>query len=163
MAKKISDRIGQSPSEEIAIPTGDEWIPVAEPQGTSPETYLPKIIQISSLPSGSTADFRTITADATLAISDAGGVVYCNIAGSPPASVVLTVPTNASVPFDVNTLLNAALLENAGSAISPATTLTIQGATGVTINGVSAGLVVLTTPYSAVALHKIGTDEWTVL
>ncbi len=90
---------------------------------------------------------RTVTGSSTLAIGDANAAIYFT-GGS---ASVLTIPTNASVAFATDTQVEVWEL-GAGA-------LTITAASGVTLNGVSAGSY---TPaqYSRTALRKTGTNAW---
>lgn len=84
----------------------------------------------------------------TLALTDANDIVTMDNA----SANTLTVPANASVAFPVGTIISVIQI-GAGAT-------TITGATGVTINGVSAGSATLTAQHSAVSLAKIGADTW---
>jgi hypothetical protein len=67
-------------------------------------------------------------------------------------AIDVTIPTNASVAFPIGTKINL-MREGAGLP-------TITGATGVTVNGVSAGSVDINTRYQGCTLTKRGTDTW---
>ena len=84
----------------------------------------------------------------TLVLGDAGHLVTLTNA----SPITLTVPTNASVEFPTGTTVAVAQL-GAG-------TVTIEGDTGVTINGVSAGSADVSAQYGAAALTKLGTNTW---
>jgi hypothetical protein len=84
----------------------------------------------------------------TLVLGDAGKVVTMSNA----SANTLTIPTNASVAYDVGTVINVMMI-GAG-------TTTIAGDTGVTVNGTSAGSVDVSAQYQGVALLKIATDSW---
>lgn len=86
----------------------------------------------------------------TLVLSDASKTVTMSNA----SAQTLTIPTNASVAFATNTIINVLQL---GAA-----TCTITGDTGVTVNGVSAGSVDIGNQYSGAVLIKIGTDTWII-
>ena len=64
----------------------------------------------------------------------------------------LTIPANASVAFDVGTVINVIQI---GAGVT-----TIEGDTGVTVNGVSAGSGDINTRYQGVSLLKVATDTW---
>lgn len=83
----------------------------------------------------------------TLALSDAAKSVTMSNA----SANTLTIPTNASVTFPTWTRLDIWM---GGAGVT-----TVQGDTGVTVNGVSGGSVALT-QYSGVSIVKVGTDEW---
>jgi hypothetical protein len=84
------------------------------------------------------------TASYTLVLTDAGKVVECNNS----SAMTLTVPTNASVAFEVGTVINVyAMTTNA---------VTIAGDTGVTVR--NAGIIA--DQYVEVSLRKRATDEW---
>ena len=84
----------------------------------------------------------------TLVLSDAGKTVYMNNA----SANTLTIPTNASVAFPSDTVINI-VMEGAGAT-------TVTGDTGVTVNGVSAGSGAINTQYQGVTLQKRSTDTW---
>jgi uncharacterized protein (DUF2126 family) len=86
----------------------------------------------------------------TLALTDQGDLVTMNNA----SANTLTIPTNASVAFPTGTIVNVAQI-GAGAT-------TVEGDTGVTLNGVSAGGAALNEQYSQVSLVKIGTDAWLI-
>lgn len=87
----------------------------------------------------------------TLVIGDAGDLVTMDNA----SANTLTIPANASVAFAVGTVIAVAQI-GAGAT-------TIEGASGVTVNGVSAGSGDLTARWGAVTLVKTGTDAWLAL
>ncbi len=70
------------------------------------------------------------------------------------ASNTLTVPPNSGVAFIVGTKINI-MMEGAGVT-------TILGDTGVIINGVSAGSVVINNQYQGATITKRATDTWIV-
>jgi len=84
----------------------------------------------------------------TLVLTDNGKYITMNNA----AANTLTIPTNASVAFDVGAVIMVAQI-GAGAT-------TITASTGVTLNGVSAGSGALSAQYAGVSLLKIGTDAW---
>jgi hypothetical protein len=87
----------------------------------------------------------------TLVLTDADNkTVWMNNA----SANTLTVPTNASVAFPVGTKINV-MMEGAG-------TTTIDGDTGVTVNGVSGGAVAINTQNQGATLTKRATDTWIV-
>lgn len=86
----------------------------------------------------------------TLALSD-----YYNMVTMDNASAnTLTIPTNAAVSFPLYTRIEVVML-GAG-------TTTIEGDTGVTLNGVSAGSGDINTQFQGACLTKIGTDTWII-
>lgn len=84
----------------------------------------------------------------TLVLGDASKLVSMSNA----SANTLTIPTNASVAFPVGTTI-VVMMKGAG-------TTTITGATGVTVNGVSAGSGDLSAQWGAVSLYKSATDTW---
>jgi hypothetical protein len=84
----------------------------------------------------------------TLVLADRGQTVTMSNA----SANTLTIPANASVAFDVGTVINVIQL-GAGAT-------TIEGDTGVTLNGVSAGSGAINNQYQGVSLLKIATDTW---
>lgn len=102
------------------------------------------------------ADVETTTVNAqtgttyTLALTDRGQTVTMDNA----SANTLTIPTNASVAFAVGSVVTV-IQKGAGVT-------TIAGATGVTVNGVSAGSGDMSAQWQGVAVMKIATDEWIV-
>jgi hypothetical protein len=89
---------------------------------------------------------RTVTASATLALTDTSKVVAVNSAGA----TTITVPANATVAFPVGALVGVFNL-GAGTA-------TVEGAGGVTVRNEGDVL-----QYQEVSLRKRGTDEWVMV
>lgn len=85
-----------------------------------------------------------------LVLTDAGKVVSVSVETD---ANTLTIPAEASVDFDVGTMIYALML-NTGVT-------TITGDTGVSVNGVSAGTIALT-QYGMALLYKRGADDWIV-
>jgi hypothetical protein len=85
----------------------------------------------------------------TFVLADFGKMVSLNNAGA----IALTVPTNASVAFPVNQILNIAQL-GAGQ-------VTVAGAGGVTVNG-TPGLK-LRAQYSAASLWQYAANTWLLM
>lgn len=86
----------------------------------------------------------------TLVLTDAGKI----ITATNGSAQTYTIPANASVAFPVGTIINVI---QAGSGV-----VTLEGDTGVTVNGTSAGSVDTTTQYQGAALLKTGADEWII-
>lgn len=95
---------------------------------------------------------RTVTADFTLQASDAGCVVFVN-GSSYSTTILCTVPTNASVPIPIGTIIE---LRTAFAGLSP---MSLNAAAGVSI----AGSFVIHGQASSMRLMKNGTDSWVVL
>jgi len=83
------------------------------------------------------------------------GDAFKTVTASNAAAVTFTVPTFASAAFSVGDRI-----DNVGIG---AGLLTITGATGVTINGVSAGSGTLSAQYSAASLLNTATDTWLLI
>lgn len=102
------------------------------------------------------ADVETTTLNAqtgttyTLALTDRGQTVTMDNA----SANTVTIPANSSVAFATGSVVTV-IQKGAGVT-------TIAGATGVTVNGVSAGSGDMSAQWQGVALMKIGTDEWIV-
>jgi len=87
----------------------------------------------------------------TLVLTDADNKpIWMNNA----AANTVTIPTNASVAFDIGTKINI-MMEGAGVT-------TIEGDTGVTVNGTSAGSVVINNQYQGATISKRASDTWIV-
>ena len=84
----------------------------------------------------------------TLVLTDA----HKKVTMSNASANTLNVPANASVAFPVGTVIGVTML-GAG-------TTTVDGATGVTINGVSGGAGAISARYTGVTLTKLATDTW---
>ena len=84
----------------------------------------------------------------TLVRTDAGKFVEMNVAGAN----TVTIPTNASVAFPLNTSLDVIQY---GAGLT-----TVSGAAGVTVNGVTPGGGATAGQYFAISLYKRGTNEW---
>ena len=96
-----------------------------------------------------TADISAQTGTTyTLVIGDRGQVVTMNNA----SANTVTIPTNASVAFDTGSVVTVIQI-GAGDT-------TVEGATGVTVNGTSGGSVTISNQYQGVSLLKIASDTW---
>ncbi len=98
--------------------------------------------------SGPTSQSRVVTVSITLALTNQGNYIRLNDASTP---IVVTVPTNASVAFPIDTEIT---LFSLGAAAN-----TVAATGGVTIN--NAGLTI--TRYKAAVLKKVGADEWDLI
>lgn len=97
---------------------------------------------------GKVRDINTQTADYTLVLADAGQIVEMNSASTKE----VTIPPNSSVAFPTDTYVT--LVRYGAGAF------TVQGGTGVTLNGVSTGTITIPAQYSSAVIYKRGTDEW---
>ncbi len=86
----------------------------------------------------------------TPVLTDAGKTIWLENA----AATTLTIPTNASVAYPVNTTI---LVMQEGAGV-----VTVTGDTGVTVNGVSAGSGAINNRYQGATLVKRATDEWII-
>lgn len=86
----------------------------------------------------------------TLVIGDVGNIVTMDN----PAANTVTIPTNVNVSFPVGAVM---AIDTIGVGLT-----TIQGDTGVTVNGASGGSETITTQNFGVSIKKIGTDTWLV-
>ena len=94
---------------------------------------------------------RTLTATAhTLEVIDTG----CIIETTGSSAVTITIPPEASVPFEIGALIN---ITQIGAGIA-----TVAAATGVSLNGVTGGSIALDGQWSGVALVKRGADAWVI-
>ena len=84
----------------------------------------------------------------TLVIGDRGQIVTMSNA----SANTVTIPTNASVSFDTGSVVTVIQI-GAGDT-------TVEGATGVTVNGTSGGSVTISNQYQGVSLLKIASDTW---
>ena len=94
---------------------------------------------------------RTLTATAhTLEAVDLGRIIETT--GS--SVVTVTIPTEATVPFETGTLIN---ITQIGAGVA-----TIAAAPGVSLNGMTGGSVPLDGQWSGAALTKRGADAWVI-
>lgn len=102
--------------------------------------YCPQIV---------TASIQEVeyVASSAFALTDAGKMVRANSA----SPLTLTIPTNASVPFEIGTLI---LGYQAGVGV-----VSIDPDTGVTVNS-PGGLLDTSAQYAQFSLFKRDTDEW---
>ncbi|WP_299849740.1 hypothetical protein [uncultured Roseovarius sp.] len=80
------------------------------------------------------------------------GDVGFNIDMDNASSNTVTIPTNATVAFEVGSVISITQL-GAGAT-------TVAGDAGVTVNGTTAGSVTINNRYSGVVLRKVATNEW---
>ena len=92
----------------------------------------------------------TETASHTLDLTNKSSLIYINVA----SANVVTVPLNATEAFKVGTVIG---VNQKGAGVT-----TITGATGVTINGVSAGSGAIANQYDTAVLIYEGSDAWTL-
>jgi hypothetical protein len=137
-------------------------------QGTTADNALQDVVEDTTPQLGGTLDTqgnaitgnyatdarRALTSETTtartLALGDAGYfITFENASAS-----TCTIPTNASVAFPTGTEIDIVWL-GAGE-------VTIEGDTGVTLNGVSAGSTAITAQYGGATIKKIATDTWLV-
>lgn len=135
----------------------DNWIAIAVSRVTADGVTLQLVGRTMSIKSGGvTPDLATPQLNAqtgtsyTAALSDNLKLITMTNA----SANTLTVPTNASVAFPVGSRFDVAML---GAGVT-----TVQGDTGVTINGVSAGALALS-QYGGASLTKTGTDTWLLI
>ena len=119
------------------------------PQLGLSEAEVSALISTKAAPLTPTVNAQTGTTY-TLALVDAGAVVTATNADA----VTVTVPTNAAIAYPVGTVIN--VLQGGAGAV------TVEGDTGVTVNGVSGGSVTTTTQYQGATLLKVATDEWII-
>lgn len=108
---------------------------------------------VASLSSGkvtanqASAAIVSVTSARALALTDAGKCLEVDYA----TAITITIPTNASVAFDIGTEIEIAQV-GAG-------TVTIAGDSGVTIQSIN-GLTDISGQHASVALKKRATDTW---
>lgn len=94
---------------------------------------------------------RTLTATShTLEAVDQG----CIVETTGSSAVTVTIPDEATVPFETGTLINVTQI---GTGIA-----TVEAAAVVSLNGITAGSVALDGPWSGAALVKRGADAWVI-
>lgn len=88
------------------------------------------------------------TVNKTLALSDSNKLIVCGATDT--TDQTLTIPTNASVPFPIGTMITFLLFSKS---------VTFVASSGVTLTSMDS-LVTLATKYSMASLIKIDTDFW---
>jgi hypothetical protein len=88
----------------------------------------------------------------TLALVDNGKRIRCTSS----SATTITIPNNSSVAFSTGSTELEVVQEGAG-------VVTIAGASGVTVNGVSAGSVEISDQYKGAVLYKTATNTWIVV
>lgn len=107
--------------------------------GVAPEWSLPGLVR----------DVLTeATTARTLALTDAGAYIRCTNA----SATTVTVPTNATVAFDIGATVS--IRQAAAGAV------TVSAAVGVTINAPFLGTLVTAGQGALVQLVKVATDTW---
>ena len=105
----------------------------------------------TDVPRPGVVGIRTLaTTSHTLEASDLGRILETTGA----SVVTVTIPAEATVPFESGTLIN---ITQVGAGVA-----TITAAPGVALNGVAGGSVALDGQWSGAALTKRGADAWIV-
>ena len=139
-APGAEDWVYLTPQEGWQIWIADEARHVRFTGGAWIEVPRPGIVRI-----------RTLTATShTLEAIDLGSILETT--GS--SAVTVTIPPEASVPFEIGALVN---VTQVGAGIA-----TIAAAAGVSLNGVTGGSVALDGQWSGAALVKRGADAWVI-
>ena len=129
-----------TPEEGWQVWVEDEARHVRFTSGAWVEVPRPGVVHIRTL---------TVTSH-TLEPVDQG----CILETTGASAVTVTIPDEATVPFETGTLINVTQI---GTGIA-----TVEAAAGVSLNGVTGGSVALDGPWSGVALVKRGADAWVV-
>ena len=129
-----------TPEEGWQVWVEDEARHVGFTSGAWVEVPRPGVVHIRTL---------TVTSH-TLEPVDQG----CILETTGASAVTVTIPDEATVPFETGTLINVTQI---GTGIA-----TVEAAAGVSLNGVTGGSVALDGPWSGVALVKRGADAWVV-
>lgn len=148
---KTADATTTATADKLALRTANGRVKVAT--GTSDEDATTLLQMTTAISAGIIVAkqhpvIRTITASATLAATDVGGMVLVNHA-SVTVQVVATIPTNASVPIAVGSYIDIVAIGAGGVKITPAGGVTFSGFGNVFPS------------YHAVRLIKTATDAWT--
>ena len=103
------------------------------------------------VPHPGVVSIRTLTGtEHTLELIDLG----CILETTGSSDITVTIPPEASVPFEIGTLIN---ITQVGSGEA-----TVAVAADVTLNGVTAGSVALNGRWAGVALIKRAADAWVI-
>ena len=105
----------------------------------------------TDVPRPGVVGIRTLaTTSHTLEASDLGRILETTGA----SVVTITIPAQATVPFEIGTLIN---VTQVGAGVA-----TITAAPGVALNGVAGGSTTLSAQWAGAALYKSGADAWIV-
>ncbi|MDR5653899.1 DUF2793 domain-containing protein [Ruixingdingia sedimenti] len=134
------DWVYLTPQEGWQVWIADEARHVRFTDGAWIEVPRPGVVRI-----------RTLTATShTLDAFDLGSILETT--GS--SAVTVTIPPEASVPFEIGALVN---VTQVGAGIA-----TVTAAAGVSLNGVTGGSVALDGQWSGASLVKRGADAWVI-
>jgi hypothetical protein len=129
-----------TPQEGWQVWVADEARHVRFTAGSWVEVPRPGIVRI-----------RTLTGTSyTLEAVDLGSIIETT--GS--SAVTVTIPTEATVPLEIGSLIN---ITQVGVGVA-----TVAAAAGVSLNGVPGGSVALDGQWSGAALVKRGADAWII-
>lgn len=142
---KVVDTSTAATADKVALRLNDGRLKAATATASDDLTTKAQM-DTADLDSRKKLIIRTVTAAATLALSDLYGTVFVNHA-SLTAQVVITIPTNATVAFPVGSWIEITAIGAGGAKISGA---------GVTINGATNAFP----GYGTVRLVKTATDTW---
>ncbi len=129
-------------TEITSIEANSDFVMLFDNSGTAVGKVKPRVLGGSAYVNAQTGTTYT------LALTDAGGEVTMSNASANTA----TIPPNSSVAFDVGTIINVTQL---GAGVT-----TVEGGTGVTVNGVSTGSSAITAQYKAATMLKTATNTW---
>lgn len=127
---------------DAAIPATEKGTSVAT-LATAADSTTPSVPRIT--PAQSFAPIFDITADTTLAAKHAGGILKCT------NSPTITIPSNVFAEATQIEILNY------GTGV-----VTVQGASGCSLNGTSAGSKQITDQYSSGVLLAISASQWVI-
>ena len=139
-------------------PPGDEdWVYLTPQEGwqvwVTDEARHVRLISGAwvEVPRPGVVPLRTLTASAhVLELVDTGAILETTGA----SAVTLTIPPEASVPFETGTLIH---LTQAGTGVA-----SIAADPDVTLNGIPGGTVALEGQWAGAALTRRGPDAWTI-
>lgn len=139
---KLADMATQTLKGRTTAGTGDP----EDLTATQARTLLNVANGATALPA-----VATFTGNKTLALTD---INTYNVSQDATAQVV-TLPAQATVVWTADAEIH---IERGGTG-----SLTVTGATGVTVNGVSAGSFTLASQFAAATLKRKGSDSWTLV
>lgn len=143
-------------TDTVTTPLGDSFLMIADQdnvtaalkeQGCTLDNAWTNFFKVQADANQTTPNRQTGTTY-TLALTDRNKVIEMNNA----SANTLTIPLNATVAFTVGDIIN---IVQYGAGIT-----TVDGATSVTVNGVSSGGAAIDARYNGVSIHKTATDEW---
>ena len=155
-ANEVKNVVNQKTDVGHTHSIGDVTDLSSELNGKAPTVHTHTISQVTDLQTELNGKAKQVAINSqsgtsyTLVLSDDEKIIVSDNANA----VTITVPANSSVAFRIGAVIN--VVQKGAGVVS------VTGATGVTVNGTSAGSVSISDRWQGVSLLKIDTNEWIV-